>query len=139
MRLPRSWAGVLLLLLSVVGRSATATHEPDHRFIVLGFLTDAEGRARAGVPVVVTRVKTGLRHPVRTDANGFYIVVLHLHDEDEGERLTLEVAGATVSLVARFDAKERRLERGTRVDVRDGVATEMRDVFPRTLRDYLER
>lgn len=128
-----------LLALPALGRPAAATHAPDHRFIVLGFVTDAEGRPRAGVPVVVTRVKTGLRHPTRTEADGLYVVVVHLHDEDQGESLAVSADGATTTVVARFDVRNKRFERGTRLDVRGGTAVEDPGGFAETLRAYLSR
>ena len=42
--------------------------------------------------MVVTRLKTGLEYPTTTERDGFYLVVLHLHDEDEGERLGVDAA-----------------------------------------------
>ena len=57
---------------------------------MLGFVTDGEGRPIAGAKVIVTRLKTGLEYPTTTERDGFYLVVLHLHDEDEGERLGVD-------------------------------------------------
>src|SRR6185369_11106709 len=57
---------VLLLALAgllVVPTPVGATHLPDHRFLVLGYVTDADGKPVAGARVVVTRVKTGLEYP----------------------------------------------------------------------------
>ena len=132
------WLGpVLLVLLAVV--AADAMHLPDHRFLVLGFVTDAEGRAVSGAPVVVTRLKTGLEYPTKTERDGFYLVVLHLHDEDQGERLGLNVKGVKGELRALFDVRDKKVERGTRVDVRADRVVENRPAFAETLRAYLAR
>jgi hypothetical protein len=123
----------------MVAGSARATHEPDHRFIVLGFVTDAAGQPLAGVPVVVTRVRTDLAHPTRTERDGFYLVVVHLHDEDEGDRLAVSANGVQGEVTARFDVRDRRTERGTRVDVRGAAFLEDRHAFAETLRAYVAR
>jgi hypothetical protein len=129
-----------LLLAVTLGASISgATHLPDHRVIVLGFVTDGEGRPVAGARVVVTRLKTGLEHPTTTVRDGFFLVVLHLHDENEGERLGLDLGGVKGEVRARFDVKDRKVERGTRVDVRAGRLVENRAAFAETLRAYLNR
>jgi hypothetical protein len=116
-----------------------ATHLPDHRFVVLGFVTDGEGRPLAGARVVVTRMKTGLEHPTTTERDGFYLVVLHLHDENEGERLALDAKGVKGEVRVRFDVRDKKVERGTRVDVRADRLVENRAAFAETLRNYLSR
>ena len=129
----------LALVLVLAGPPADATHLPDHRFLVLGFVTDGEGRPIAGARVVVTRLKTGLEYPTTTERDGFYLVALHLHDEDEGERLGLDAEGVKGELRARFDTRDKKVERGTRVDVRAGRLVENRPAFAETLRSYLSR
>ena len=129
----------VLLALVLAASLSGATHLPDHRFLVLGFVTDAEGRPVAGARVVVTRLKTGLEHPTTTERDGLFFVVLHLHDEDEGERLTLDLRGVKGEVRARFDVKDKKVERGTRVDLRAGRVVENRGAFAETLRAYLSR
>ena len=130
---------LLVVALILLGVPATATHAPDHRFIVIGFVTDAEGRPVAGTRVVVTRLKTGLEYPAHTERDGFYVVVVHLHDDDEGERLSVSARGVTGEVRAGFDSRDKKVERGTRLDVRDGRAVENRAAFAETLRAYLAR
>lgn len=132
-------AVALLLAAMVVASPAVATHLPDHRFVVLGFVTDGEGRPLAGARVVVTRMKTGLEHPTTTERDGFYLVVLHLHDENEGERLALGAKGVKGEVRVRFDVRDKKVERGTRVDVRADRLVENRAAFAETLRNYLSR
>ncbi|MGH7266981.1 MAG: carboxypeptidase-like regulatory domain-containing protein [Candidatus Rokuibacteriota bacterium] len=128
-----------LLGALLLAGAAAATHAPDHRFVVLGVVTDADGRPLAGVPVVVTRLRTGLPYRTKTERDGFYLVVVHLHDEDEGDRLAVSANGVTGELVARYDVRDKRVERGTRVDVRGGQVVEDRRAFAETLRAYLNR
>ena len=137
----RRLARALLLAvpLAALATGAGATHQPDHRFLVIGYVTDVRGKPFTGSKVVVTRVKTGLEHPTQTESDGLYFVIVHLHDEDEGERLRIAAAGATVEIRARFDVNDKKLERGTRVDFRGGKPAESRYAFAETLRDYLAR
>jgi hypothetical protein len=143
MRLRRLALGLAPALLLASALAAPprvrATHLPDHRFLVIGYVSDAAGRPVAGATVVVTRLKTGLEHRTRTEPDGLYFVVVHLHDEDEGERLGLEVDGARGEVRARFDVRDRKVERGTRVDVRGGRLVEHPAAFAETLRRYLAR
>lgn len=130
----------MLFLATFLATSVTdATHLPDHRFLVLGFVTDGEGRPIAGAKVIVTRLKTGLEYPTTTERDGFYLVVLHLHDEDEGERLGFDARGTKGEVRARFDKRDKKVERGTRVDVRADRLMENRSAFAETLRAYLSR
>ena len=87
----------------------------------------------------MTRLKTGLRYAAPTEADGFYLVVVHLHDGDEGEPLLVEVSGARLEIRARFEVGNPRVERGTRVDFRGAVPREDRPAFAQTLRDWLAR
>jgi Carboxypeptidase regulatory-like domain len=135
----RSVAPMLVLATVLATAVADATHLPDHRFLVLGFVTDGEGRPIAGAKVIVTRLKTGLEYPTTTERDGFYLVVLHLHDEDEGERLGFDARGTKGEVRARFDKRDKKVERGTRVDVRADRLTENRLAFAETLRAYLSR
>lgn len=131
----------VLALLGAVsfGAPAGATHTPDHRFLLIGYVSDGAGRPLADVSVVVTRVKTGLTYRTRTEVDGIYFVVLHLHDEDQGDRLTVAANAVTADVTARFDPRDRRFERGTRVDFRGDGYVEDRPSFPETLRAYLAR
>lgn len=138
--IPRLGRGLILLLALLAGPSvALATHEPDHRYIVLGYVRDGAGRPLAGVEVRVVRERTGLAYPARTDREGFYLVIVHLHDEDLGDALTVSAASATGRIVATFDPRDKRFERGTRVDIEGGRAVERRPLFAKTLKELLER
>lgn len=130
---------VVLALLGGAGAPAHAEHEPDHRYIVLGYVKDGAGRPLAGVEVTVVREKTGLAYPVQTDRQGFYLVIVHMHDEDLGNVLKVTAGGATGRITATFDPKDHRVERGTRVDILGGRLVEKRALFAKTLRQFLEQ
>src|SRR5262245_33813216 len=135
----RSAVAMITLALLLAGGTASATHLPDHRFLVLGFVTDSEGPPVAGARVSVTRLKPAAEYPTSTERDGFYLVILHLHDEDEGERLAIDAKGVKGEVRARFDVRDKKGERGTRVDVRGDRLVETRSAFAETLRDYLSR
>lgn len=111
----------------------------DHRYVVLGYVRDEGGRPLLGNRVRVERLKTGLSYRAETDAWGFYLVVVHLHDEDVGDLLQITVGRATVRIRARFDPGDARTPRGTQIDFRDGRAQERPEMFVETLPDYLRR
>jgi hypothetical protein len=129
-----------LLVGAALGGPAAATHAPDHRFFVLGYVTDEAGRPLTGIPIIVTRVKTGLEYRARSERDGFYLIVVHIHDEDEGEQLSVAVGSAAYGrITARFDVSDKRVERGTRVDVRGPEVREDRQRFAETLRLWFAR
>lgn len=135
----RPWPGIVMLALLSLTAPTEATHEVDHRYLVLGYVRDAKDRPVAGATVRVVREKTGLAYEGETDAEGFYLVVVHLHDEDLGDRLLVRVGAATLRVEARFEPGNARDLRGTRGDFRGARAREWLVAFPSTLERYLRR
>ncbi len=136
----RRLLGVLGLAAAVLGTlpgSAGATHEVDHRYVVLGYVRDDAGRAIAGVTVRVVREKTGLTYFAETDARGFYAAIVHLHDHDVLDRLRVSAGRAAVRIEARFNPLDPRTPRGTRVDFTPREAVERQAMFLETLDGYL--
>lgn len=131
--------GLVMLALLSLTAPTEATHEVDHRYLVLGYVRDAKDRAVAGTPVRVVREKTGLAYTGETDPEGFYLVVVHLHDEDLGDRLLVRVGTASLRVEARFEPGSARDPRGTRVDFRGASAREWAAAFPSTVERYLRR
>lgn len=127
-------------LALVLAPTAQAIHQVDHRYVVLGYVRDATGRPVAGRVVRVVRQKTGLALEAETDADGFYVVIAHLHDEDLLDRLWVAV-GPRVALwlEARFNPFDSRTPRGTRVDFTDGVPREQPDQFAAALERYVSK
>jgi hypothetical protein len=124
----------------VLAPAVEATHEVDHRYVVLGYVRDAAGRPVAGAVVRVVRQKTGLALEAETDAEGFYLVIVHLHDEDLLQVLRVAVGPrTTLRLEARFNPFDRRTPRGTRVDFTDGVARERPEDFATALERYVRK
>ena len=135
----RSGFSVALATLLSVTAPAEATHEVTHRYVVLGYIRDAARRPISGSAVEVVREKTGLSYLAETDADGFYVVVVHLHDEDLLDALRVTAGRATLRIQARFSPLNSLSQRGTRVDVTGSSAVERQETFAETVNDYLKR
>jgi len=120
----------------IVGHAA-AEHEVSYRYVVLGYVTDAQNRGRPGVRVELRREKTGFSYLGETDAEGFYLIVARLGDESLGEALQLRAANQAMTLTARFDPADHATERGTRVDFTARQPIESPTAFTVTLKRYL--
>jgi hypothetical protein len=137
--MPRARLGFVAVALVALAGSAGATHAVDHRYVVLGYVRDAMGRPVPRAAVDVVREKTGLAFEADTDAQGFYLVIVHLHDEDLLDGLAVTAGPATVRVEARFNPLNTRSHRGTRVDFMGDAGHERQEDFARTLDGYLKR
>lgn len=139
----RRAASVALLLAGAlaapgpVTREARAEHQVSYRYVVLGYVTDAQNRGRRGVRVELRREKTGFSYLGETDADGFYVIIARLGDESVGETLHLGAAGQAMTLTARFDPADHTTERGTRVDFSARKPVESPTAFAGTLARFL--
>ena len=125
------------MLVSFAARAA-ATHAVDHRYLVLGYVHDGAGKPIRQAVVRVVREKTGLAYEVRTGADGFYVVIVHLHDDDVLDPLLVNVGRAAIRIEARFNPLNVRSPRGTRVDFVARVGRERQDTFTDALERYLK-
>lgn len=130
-------AVVAVALSGPAFRGVEAEHQVSYRYVVLGYVTDAANRGRAGVRVELRREKTGFSYLGETDADGFYLIVARLGDESAGEALRLRAEDQAMSLTARFDPADHATERGTRVDFTARRPVESRTTFAGTLKRYL--
>ena len=126
-----------LQLVALVGPLG-AEHAVEFRYVVLGYLKDAQGHPRAGVRVELIREKTGFSYLSETDESGLYVIVARLGDESVGEALRLRAGDRTVMLAARFDPANHAVERGARWDFVDGRAVDRSPQFHETLARFLE-
>lgn len=133
----RCFASVAVLAL--LPGTARSTHEVSHRYVVLGYVKDANGRPLSDVRVEATREKTGLSYAAETDREGFYVIVVHLHDEDVGDRLRVTAGKVAATVIARFDPKNQTAERGTRLDFLGKKAAERASWFAGSLKRFLAR
>ena len=132
-------AFALLVLLLAPGfvPSARAEHEIYYRYVVLGFVKDAQGRAVAGRELELIRDKTGFSYLGLTDDTGFFLIVARLGDESAGESMTLKAGTTAIRLVAVFDPANHTEHRGARVDLEGTRFVEQRARFQATLLDAL--
>lgn len=128
---------VALVALVLVVASVAAEHTVYYRYVVLGFVKDAQGKLVTGQPVEVVRDKTGLAYPGRTGAEGLFVVVVRLGDESVGETLTLRIGKATSTITARFDPANHTDDRGTRVDFEGARFVERSAAFQPTLARFV--
>lgn len=131
--------GCLTAIAPGLVSSAHAEHAVAYRYTVLGYVTDASGRARPGTRVELSRQKTGFSYLGETDDQGFYVIVARLGDESVGEALALRVNTQGLVLMARFDPQDHATERGTRVDFSGPRTRESPALFADTLKRFLAR
>lgn len=135
----RSLLALLVATLLGLPLPARAEHAVEYRYTVLGYVTDARGRARPGTRVELSRQKTGFSYLGQTDDQGFYVIVARLGDESVGETFALRVDTRDLVVVARFDPHDHATERGTRVDFTGPRTRESPALFADTLRRFLAR
>jgi hypothetical protein len=128
---------VALIALAFAVAPVAAEHTVYSRYVVLGFVKDAQSKLVSGRPVEVTRDKTGLTYSGRTDDNGLFVVIVRLADESAGETLTVRIGGATTTITARFDPANHVDDRGTRVDLDGARFIERAAAFRPTLARYV--
>lgn len=102
--------------------SSAAGHHPV-RWLLAGFLA-------------TTLVAT---EPVEPTHAVDHRYVVHLHDEDVLDRLSILASGTAIRIEARFDPLDRERPRGTRVDFLAGRSWERRDAFAHTLEEVTAR
>ncbi|MBI3608859.1 MAG: hypothetical protein HY207_12900 [Nitrospirae bacterium] len=99
-----------------------ATHDVEHRFEVSGSVRTADGSPRSDQKVIVAHPRTKISETVFTDRNGSYSAVLHLHDSDAGDPVTVTVGDEEKTITAAFNPADHRTPRGGRVDFGLSVA-----------------
>ena len=140
--MPRS-ALTVLIALALAGTPVAsvapvaAEHTVYYRYVVLGFVKDANDKLLSGWEVDVVRDKTGLTYPGRTDEHGLFVIVVRLGDESAGETLTLRSGQATTTVTARFDPADHTHDRGTRVDLDGTRFVERTAAFQGTLARFV--
>jgi len=116
-----------------------AEHEVYYRYTVLGYVKDANGGPRRGVPVELVRDKTGFSYLGETDETGLYVITARIGDESMGENLSLRTGGRTTTVTIRFEPADHLRERGTRVDFLGDRPVETATAFAATLQRFLAR
>lgn len=99
---------------------ASATHEADHRFMVEGYVCGQDGKGISNTDVLVKDTKISYGQVVRTDGDGYYKAMFHLHNDNLGDPLLVEAKGEQQNLKIEFDAKDLESERKVRVNFGTG-------------------
>jgi hypothetical protein len=115
MRSPQVWF-VSLFAILLISPPALATHEVDHRYVVFGYVGDDQGRPLAGKKVTAIDTTIQLRESVQTDSNGYYEILLHLHDNNQGDSLEVRVEDQKKEIRISFDPSDKTTARRQQVD-----------------------
>jgi len=119
-----SWVGTFAGVAAILTPGlASATHEVNHRFIVSGTVRTADGAPRSDVKVVVAHPRTQLSETVITDRSGSYSALLHLHDQDAGDSVTVTVGDEVKTIKAAYDPLDHHSPRTAYVDFGQGSDT----------------
>jgi len=95
---------------------AQATHEADHRFMVEGYVCGQDGKGISNTDVLVKDTRISYGQVVRTDGDGYYKAMFHLHNDNLGDPLLVEARGERQNLKVEFDPKDLESERKIRVN-----------------------
>jgi hypothetical protein len=117
----RSWEesfvlGYLVFLWVILPPAVWATHEANHRYTVYGYVRDAKGQTLQDAKVMVVDNRIGEGSTAFTDKNGYYEVLLHLHDNNVGDEIAITTQDETKTITAQFDAEDHMTERKVQVD-----------------------
>ena len=110
---------VLVSLISVWALSPAvvwATHETHHRYTVYGYVRDAKGSAIQDAKVMVVDARLGEGSTAFTDRSGYYEVLLHLHNENMGDEISITTPDETKKINATFNPADMTTERKVQVD-----------------------
>ncbi len=99
---------------------ALATHEADHRFMVEGYVCGPDGKGVSSADVLVKDTKISYGQVVRTDGDGYYKAMFHLHNDNFGDPLLVEARGEQQHLKVEFDQKDLESDRKIRVNFGTG-------------------
>lgn len=92
-----------------------ATHEPDHRYFVSGYVRDESGNPREKVSVSLEH-KGGEKQKATTDRRGYYETLFHLHNENLGDEIIVKVGEEVKKVTVAFDPGDHFSERRGTVD-----------------------
>jgi hypothetical protein len=98
----------------------SATHEADHRFMVEGYVCGQDGKGLSSADVLVKDTRVSYGQVVRTDGDGYYRAMFHLHNDNLGDPLLVEARGEQQNLKVEFDPKDLESERKVRVNFGTG-------------------
>ena len=101
---------IFLLACLLLPIGAIAEHEADHRYNVRGYILDEHDRAIARREVTIF-ADGNILASGNTDADGYYSLHLHLHNEDRGRLLSLNAGGQRAEIRVDFDPQDKHTAR----------------------------
>ncbi|MBI5197458.1 MAG: carboxypeptidase regulatory-like domain-containing protein [Nitrospirae bacterium] len=107
---------VYFFVILLIAPPALATHEIDHRYIVFGYVSDDQGHPLSGKKVTAIDTTIQLQESAYTDSNGYYEVLLHLHDSNNGDSLEVWVEDQKKEARITFDPGDKKTDRRRQVD-----------------------
>jgi len=84
--------------------------------MVEGYVCGADGKGVSNADVLVKDTRVSYGQVVRTDGDGYYKAMFHLHNDNLGDPLLVEAKGEQKNLKIEFDPKDLESERKVRVD-----------------------
>ncbi len=111
--------------LSTLKNPAVETPRPifvkskvEHGFTVYGYVRDASGKPVSGVEVMAMPLKDhGHGSKAKTNAEGYYEIFLHMHNEDAGTKVKVAAGKAEKVFVANYDPNDKVSKRQESVDL----------------------
>lgn len=88
--------------------------------MVEGYVCGLDGKGLANTDVLVKDTKISYGQVVKTDGEGHYKAMFHLHNDNVGDPLLVEVNGEQRNLKVEFDQKDLESERRVRVNFGTG-------------------
>lgn len=107
---------------------AFGLHEVDHRFTVSGRVCSATGEPIAGTKVIVKDTKASLGESAETDGDGAFKIVLHLHNENQGDPLIVKALDFEQQSQVDFDPGDVATERMVTVNLGGACVQESRAI-----------
>ena len=114
-----TFAGLFLALIlnfTVWDETVWATHDTQHRYTVFGYVRDEQGKALLDARVIVTDTRLGEGGTAFTDENGYYEVLLHLHNDNIGDEIVIKAQAQEKRMKASFDPQDHFTERRAQLD-----------------------
>lgn len=107
----------LLALFVLLGffETAFATHEADHRYVLSGYVRDTNGVPIPAATVLLEH-KGGEKKSVKTNDQGYYEVLFHLHNNNLGDEIILKFGETTKKHKVKFDPDDQFTNRGGEID-----------------------
>lgn len=107
----------MVAALALCVQSANATHLVDHRYTVWGEVRYEDSTPAANIVVKLLIAGGAPLGEVRTDAQGRYQVILHVHDDDVYKVFDMQVNNVNRKVRLLFNPNDKETERGQRVDL----------------------